>query len=166
MPRAMVCMEIWEKRYLVTSSIDLSLNRLTGTIPKSFVDANLSLLDLENNKLGGTLDAYRMMGTEHNPDLRLSVNHFSGDLPGTLLKLSHLDILIGNVFGCPKKGPDIDAYPENDPNRGRYSCGSESLDNAIYLFIVAFSLLILMMTLLFLRGFEILQSFQNFASNW
>jgi Leucine-rich repeat (LRR) protein len=145
------------------TSVDLSLNRLTGTIPEAFVNANLSLLDLENNKLGGTLDVFNRMEPEQNPDLRLSVNHISGVLPDTLLKLTHLDILIGNVFGCPKTGADIDAYPVNDPNRGRYSCGSEALNTAIYLFIAAFCLLSLMVTLLFLRGFTILQAFQNSA---
>jgi hypothetical protein len=112
------------------TAIDLSLNRLEGRIPEALITPQLTLLDLESNQLNGTLSVFNNKNLHPSLDLNLAVNHISGEIPENVLALTKVNILTGNVYGCgsPK--------PKHDPHKIQYSCGSQDLDNSLYMFIV------------------------------
>ncbi|KAL1309756.1 hypothetical protein AAHE18_17G201000 [Arachis hypogaea] len=62
--------------------LNLSWNSLTGTIPETFSNlSKLSILDLSHNKLSGTLSV--LSSLENLVSLNVSYNRFSGSLPDT-----------------------------------------------------------------------------------
>jgi hypothetical protein len=121
-------------------NISFSHNHLSSTIPYSFQQGQLHKLDLSNNKLTGVWQKGRgdliadqntstasdgdvNLATEM--DVKLTVNRLSGDLPSPI-KLTNIDVLKGNLFGCGF------SLPEHDPSRSDYSCGSSQLDQSLY----------------------------------
>ena len=131
-------------------NISLSHNHLSSTIPYSFQQGQLLTLDLSHNKLTGVWQRRRgdiildlnlsddvdMGGYASRFDVKLTVNRLSGDLPHPI-KLIHIDVLKGNLFGCGFP------LPENDPSRDDYSCGSSQLDQSLYFLLGGFSLMLL-----------------------
>ncbi|XP_027337247.1 receptor-like protein 7 [Abrus precatorius] len=73
--------------------LDLSLNSLTGTIPKCLIAMNgsLSILDLGRNKLNGTIDTFP--GLCYLRTLHLNGNSIQGKLPKYLANCATLEIL-------------------------------------------------------------------------
>ena len=122
-------------------NISFSHNHLSSTIPYSFQQGQLHKLDLSHNKLTGVWQKRRGdIITEQNTssaaaaggvafttdmDVKLTVNRLSGDLPSPI-KLTNIDVLKGNLFGCGF------SLPEHDPSRSDYSCGSSQLDQSLY----------------------------------
>lgn len=120
-------------------NISLSHNHLSSTIPYSFQQGQLRKLDLSQNKLTGVWQKSRGdIVIERNSsansssatyatdmEVKLTVNRLSGDLPDPI-KLTNIDILKGNLFGCGFP------LPEHDPFRNEYSCGSSQLDKSLY----------------------------------
>jgi Leucine-rich repeat (LRR) protein len=125
-------------------SLTLSHNYLSGVIPLWLQERTVvGQLDLSHNKLTGTLDGFKTTEKETllPRSLKLSVNRFSGDLSRSLQRYSTLDILSGNLFGC--------AYtPRSDKNSAWTICGSEEFDQS--LFVMSGVCVLLILLLLFL----------------
>jgi Leucine-rich repeat (LRR) protein/uncharacterized membrane protein len=117
------------------SLMDLSLsnNQLTGSIPENFQRKLWQNLDLSYNKLSGTLSTSFSLIP---PDglLYLEVNRLSGMIPSQLLSVQSINILDGNIFSC-ESYTDL---PIHDRARQTYSCGSDSVDIFLYLWIGCF----------------------------
>jgi Leucine-rich repeat (LRR) protein len=128
----------------------LSNNALTGTIPLSIQRHAFESLDLSNNRLHGTLVDDFFVSSGQNI-LGLSVNRLSGPLPSSLKEssvpfrsnLSSLSILATNMFGC-----DNSELPKSDPSTESYSCGSFEMDIACYVFVSSAGATILVMMVL------------------
>jgi hypothetical protein len=100
--------------------LDLAANALHGEIPAFGRATALSKLHLRNNRFSGTTGAAADGG--HVPgNLTLSLNHlscdlgFAGNYDGDLRNQHELDVLQGNLFGCP--------VPSADPFAKSYHCG-------------------------------------------
>eukprot|EP01040_Poterioochromonas_malhamensis_P010752 gene10752-11719_t len=65
--------------------------------------------------------------------LKLERNRLSGSVPSSLLEAEDINILDGNLFSC---NFDSSALPEHDPSVDNYSCGSDTTNAAIYLWLV------------------------------
>jgi Leucine-rich repeat (LRR) protein/uncharacterized membrane protein len=117
------------------SLVDLSLsnNELTGTIPENFQRRLWQNLDLSYNKISGTLsDSFSLIPSDGL--LYLEVNRLSGIIPSQLLSIQSVNILDGNIFSCDSN-TDL---PIHDPAQQTYSCGSDSVDIFLYLWIGCF----------------------------
>ena len=112
--------------------LDLSHNRLTGTIPMRFQERVWSQLDLSFNLLGGTLSSSMYSFGVRGSSLKLDRNRLSGSVPSSLLDAESINILDGNLFSC---NFDSSALPEHDPSVDSYSCGSDTTNAAIYLWL-------------------------------
>jgi hypothetical protein len=120
----------------------LSSNQLTGSIPDSIWQSNIARLDLSLNRLQGTLpsdmlpaaqsqlqwqsvkSSYSSNGTSNSTvSVKLQVNQLAGTIPGWLQSLSpgNIDVLEGNMFSCNADRSDL---PVNDPQASTYECGS------------------------------------------
>jgi len=133
-------------------SLDLSRNRLVGTISQELVAAtagfnNLTVLKMAYNRIDGSLDAFSgSPGTYFsNPKtlssslLTLETNRLSGDIPRALLFLKNIYLLQGNLFKCAY---DRDDLPEHSDTVNSYQCGSTNLNYMLFavagfLFIIA-----------------------------
>ncbi len=72
--------------------------------------------------------------------LFLDVNRLSGRLPSSVKDVSDISILNGNIFYCDFSRQ---ALPKNDPKYHSYSCGSNSMNQAMFGWLVAIFVLIL-----------------------
>jgi hypothetical protein len=113
------------------SDLVLSHNDFTGTIPLIFQQKKWDNLDLSYNQFTGELSS-----SFHNyssaDSLTLTVNRLSGSIPASLLDAENIDILDGNLFAC---GYDTNNLPANDPQSGHYSCGSDTVNLALYFWV-------------------------------
>ncbi len=115
----------------------LSHNNLRGSIPDSFqLKKYWSKLDLSYNKLDGTLRSD--FNIQESSYLSLQVNRISGSVPQSTLALPRgsIYILDGNLFNCNSDRSDI---PKNDePAYEKFSCGSEELWRALLFALVGY----------------------------
>lgn len=127
------------------NNLVLSHNQLFGPIPSAIQQRAWNMLDLSYNKLSGTLDAD---GFENNDEvdcnfhgdnvkemsnnIHLEVNRLSGTIPPDILSITDISILNDNIFSCGKSTFDK-KLPEHDPKASSYSCGSDSVNEAMYL---------------------------------
>jgi Leucine-rich repeat (LRR) protein len=119
-------------------NLQLALNALTGTIPRYLQESGqFSYLYLQNNKLSGTLIsdfAVLPSGSAANGtvtmDLSLDVNRLSGFIPQSFIEMPTLSVVTGNLFQC-----DASSLPLHDAGSRTYSCGSQQLDNALYVWL-------------------------------
>lgn len=126
--------------------MSLSYNLLDGSIPNNFAQHPWESLDLSYNEIGGTLtDVFYTFPV--NTSLSLQVNRLSGIIPDSLHNSAKIDILEGNIFSCDF---DKSQLPVNDPNRHSYSCGTDLINRAIYLW-MGFTFLFVVTTLWFVR---------------
>lgn len=111
---------------LYSSIIDLSLshNQLSGTVSSGF--QMIPTLDLSYNQFSGTyVDSAQVWAKS---SVNFEINRLSGRLPvSKLANVSSLNILRGNRFSC-------DTIPGNDEYVDDYICGSEDLNDSLYLF--------------------------------
>jgi Leucine-rich repeat (LRR) protein/uncharacterized membrane protein len=117
------------------SLVDLSLsnNELTGSIPENFQTKNWQNLDLSYNKISGTLsNSFSVIPS--NGSLDLEVNRLSGIIPPQLIGVQSINILDGNIFSCDSN-TDL---PVHDHSQQTYSCGSDSVNGFLYLWISCF----------------------------
>ena len=94
---------------------------------------NFSNIDLSFNKLTGTLiDSYQPPSTFIN----MSVNRLSGNIP-TIFRTTNttLNVINGNLFQCPLLEQDIALTTTSN-----ISCGSSNLNNAFIAWLVLFSI--------------------------
>jgi hypothetical protein len=106
------------------TDLSMSHNQLRGTIPSGF--ERVKSLDLSYNQFSGKY----VNNPVHSPNssVNFEINRLSGQLPVASLSLvSKLEILRGNMFSC-------DSIPENDEFVEDYICGSESLNESLYVF--------------------------------
>jgi Leucine-rich repeat (LRR) protein len=119
------------------SLVDLSLsnNELTGSIPENFQNKTWQNLDLSYNKISGTLsDSFSLIPSDGF--LYLEVNRLSGAIPTQLLNVESINILNGNIFSCDSNAD----LPIHDPAQQTYSCGSDSVNDFLYLWISCFAI--------------------------
>eukprot|EP01038_Epipyxis_sp_PR26KG_P012517 gene12517-16788_t len=131
----------------VLSDVSLSHNHLTGTIPIEWqLRSWQSALDLSSNFFNGILsDDFPLISNYQN--LSLDLNQLSGKVPKNLLKALNINILAGSIFYC---GVDTQNYlPINDPNWSNYQCGSNNFDASIYLWLVLFSISMIVFLIVF-----------------
>jgi Leucine-rich repeat (LRR) protein len=138
--------------------IDLALshNKLTGTIPREYQSRIWSNLDLSYNKFGGTLATdFGTMGgnftfqhafagaAQRNltrvlnftaASLSLRNNRLSDRIPSTILDMTNISVLAGNLFDCDLSGQDL---PADDSGKATYQCGSTSFNISYYLWLAA-----------------------------
>lgn len=117
-------------------TLSLSHNHLYGTIPQWIEDSTvLSQLDLSNNRLSGTMESMnsiyivKRVDGENN-SLVLSRNHLSGNVPPKYKEQYNISVLSGNSFQCDVYKTNI---PIHDAGYDNISCGSDSLSNAYIL---------------------------------
>ena len=123
----------------------LSYNQLRGVIPQSLLQStgNLRNLDLSTNRLSGTIEDMSVDFVRNTPtdglSLYLQNNRLSGNIPESLINASSsndnnhnltVNILAGNMFSC-------EVFVKNvlpaDPNNDNYVCGSNVLNEMMYL---------------------------------
>jgi Leucine-rich repeat (LRR) protein len=114
----------------------LSHNRLEGSIPESILFHSWKNLDLSVNKLSGKLDQKMNAASNESSKLSLSINRLSGLVQPDFEGFSSVDILEGNLFDCVTDVSGNRALPENDPQVDSYSCGSNSANDSVYVFLV------------------------------
>ncbi len=125
-------------------NISLSFNQLTGTIPLTWYHTEWFLLDLSYNKLTGTIPENSEVF--HNqksfkPIISLEVNRLSGNIPSVVTSFDgSTTILKGNMFTCSLNKQEL---PKNDPDSTIYVCGSNMVNNSLYLWILIGSILLL-----------------------
>ncbi len=138
--------------YGVLSSLDLSYNKLTGTIPLTLQRSrNLLVLSLKNNKLTGKLHGIgeffeNKTIIEIDPNtgknvitsvsdtsisLELETNRLSGVIPQSLYNAPNIQLVSGNLFECSPRNPP----PRYDSQSDSYVCGSDLLDISLWGFL-------------------------------
>jgi hypothetical protein len=127
-----------------SSLVDLSLsyNQLTGTIPIVIQNRSWENLDLSYNRLIGTLLS-SISSISSGAALTLQVNRLSGSVPSSLLPARNISILNGNLFSCVFTENDL---PSHDKDYQEYSCGSNTVNDLIYSWLI---LVILLPSILF-----------------
>lgn len=121
-------------------SMSLSHNLLTGTIPLIFQEHGFQELDLSFNKLTGVLSDNINVTTYVNADeslLNLNNNRLSGGIPASLLDLPSIDLLAGNIFDCDSEDRE-NSLPRHDKEYDTYMCGSDETNNALIAYLVVF----------------------------
>jgi hypothetical protein len=126
--------------------LSLSHNAFRGTIPNCIQDRNWKNLDLSFNFFSGKLSAELDLdirssidNTTANPSssMKLSVNRLSGFVPDSILHLSSISILRGNIFACSANPLSSQRdLPQHDENYQSYNCGSNSVDVAMIVFVL------------------------------
>eukprot|EP00605_Chrysophyceae_sp_TOSAG23-4_P001303 GSChrysophyteH1.ASY1.ANO1.1417.1 assembled CDS len=122
-------------------NISLPFNYFHGKFPSSLAtNPNISNIAFQNNRFQGNLDIFK--GTHHFESFNASINNLSGFIPKSLLTLSSIDILSGNVFECSYF--NADQIPKHDPSRKTYACAAHLYFSAVMLFllIIVFTLII------------------------
>eukprot|EP00605_Chrysophyceae_sp_TOSAG23-4_P000091 GSChrysophyteH1.ASY1.ANO1.93.1 assembled CDS len=107
------------------SELDLSDNLITGTIGTVIAQSEqMYILHLQDNKIGGTLDAFEGSKQYQKYDLMLKQNALSGTIPEKLFGSDKIAMVQGNTFECSGAA----TVPVNDPYREKYICGASAFD--------------------------------------
>jgi hypothetical protein len=112
------------------SSLVLSYNQLSGTIPQALQNANFTTLQLSNNRFKGTYTGQLLVA---DAVVDLENNRLSGFLPESFQFAQQVNVLSGNLFDCNARHPK----PQYDPNRDVVACGSAQLNDSLVLWAVA-----------------------------
>lgn len=131
----------------------LSWNKLDGAIPLQ-LQRNMSqflVFDVANNRIYGSVGA--MGGMHGDAQISMVNNRLSGDFSASLALLRGLDLLRGNLIGCPASCSTLAqqgrCLPLHDPYVANYSCGSSSIDTPLYVFLGVFCVLLALAVLQF-----------------
>lgn len=135
------------------NDLSLAYNQLTGTIPEAIQKRQWYRLDLSFNRLGGTLHSdlftETLVGLNASSEtsvnyLSLNNNRLSGNIPQSIQSLKHVDLISGNIFYCEdgetvgKPSRKFSRVPTHDPFADSYQCGSNAVNNTIYLWLEIF----------------------------
>jgi hypothetical protein len=127
--------------------IFISYNFLTGTIPLLFQTTPLlNSVDLSYNKLTGTLSDNYLIGSPLETDLTLEVNRLSGNIPNAIINLTVVNVLNSNMFGC--SAGTKEGLPPHDQDYEIYSCGSETVNGILVVWIAVILVMMLLLLLL------------------
>jgi hypothetical protein len=120
--------------------LSLSHNQLTGTIPAVFQERVWTNLDLSYNRFNGELRLHNFLENASSTEatVSLEINRLSGNIPGNLLSFENVNILDGNLFTCDFNHGNL---PTNDPKKDDYSCGSDLVNSALYIWIGVFTII-------------------------
>jgi Leucine-rich repeat (LRR) protein len=126
----------------VFTTLSMTHNQMAGTVPLYVFNNTWELLDLSYNRLTGVLAPIHLANNQSS--VALEVNRFSGVIPGSYVNLNNVNILQDNMFSCglvSEKG-----LPTNDPQavRQNYSCGSDSLNQALVAWGVVFLIILIL----------------------
>lgn len=114
---------------------DLSHNKYHGTIPIVYQKFQWDTFDVSYNWLGGTLSSDFKVTS--NMTLSLLHNYLSGNIPTAFDEVRDIDVLIGNLFACDMfYTSDGEALPPHDEHVKIYTCGSNSVDFPLCLWIL------------------------------
>eukprot|EP01031_Cornospumella_fuschlensis_P026119 gene26119-31539_t len=133
--------------YAQLTDLQLSFNSLTGTIPSSLQHwSMLETLNLEGNKLVGTIKDMQdlMYGYSNDNDgvkVSLSTNRLSGVIPRAMEYANKINIVEGNLFSCSNSHEP----PYSDPNSSNFSCGSSLVDIALEIFAIVGGFIVLVL---------------------
>jgi Leucine-rich repeat (LRR) protein len=139
---------------LSTNMLDLTVshNALTGTIPNSVQLHNWRTLDLSFNRLRGSLTSAFGAGnlTLATKERAISIqnNRLSGSVPHPLVHLQNVSSLGSNLFSCKVDKSDL---PQHDSDFDIYQCASDAFDGPYYVFI-GMCLIIVAVMCIRLRG--------------
>ena len=133
-------------KHLTPFLIDLSIshNLLTGIIPNAFLSHVWTTLDLSFNTLAGTLTESMYSFHDLHSALYLNINRLSGTIPSQLRSAKNIRLLSGNIFICDAAKQSL---PQNDEYRGSYQCGSDSINDAIYAWLVVIFLVFIVISI-------------------
>lgn len=104
-------------------------NLIEGSIPIAFKERRWQQLDLSYNRLAGNLNGFYPQDNNASSSLTLVVNRLSGSVPSSLLGMTNISILDGNIFACQESGSGL---PTKDSESDRYSCGSNAFDTVVF----------------------------------
>jgi Leucine-rich repeat (LRR) protein len=151
-------------------ALELSHNKLTGTIPPAFQRRIWYDLDLSSNKLKGTLNGdfateapaltnstlthfeFQFNSTNiqekyHTAaSLVLSENRLSHLVPNILVGMQNISILRGNLFGCDFDHADL---PREDGAEYTYNCGSNSFNASYTAYMCSVGVVLVIATMLY-----------------
>jgi Leucine-rich repeat (LRR) protein len=114
------------------TDLSLSHNLLTGTIPASILARDWDKLDLSYNRLTGTLHSAREAPYRNTTDMHLQHNRLSGVIPGNMDRVGTLSLLENNMFSCRVDRSDV---PQQDSDSDKFACGSDAVNNALYVWL-------------------------------
>lgn len=121
------------------TGLSLSHNSLVGTIPLSIQTRVWESLDLSYNRLTGTLSAdfaasiAEDVVAQNEVAVSLDNNRLSGVIPHTVAQIANVSVLKSNLFMCKLDKSDL---PEHDHARSNYQCGSTSFDVPFYTWLI------------------------------
>jgi Leucine-rich repeat (LRR) protein len=117
-------------------NLDLSYNRFSGELDESFYerDRNLTFYFVVEG-----LTANYTEDPAHAA-LDLTNNRLSGRIPNSVSGMNNISILTANLFQCSL---DKKSVPANDNQKRTYTCGSTSFDIPFYIWLVLFSVVLL-----------------------
>jgi Leucine-rich repeat (LRR) protein len=127
------------------SEISLSHNQLTGSIPTILQQGGnrWKNLDLSFNKLRGRLSQSTAKYNNSKVSVSFDINRLSGDIPSVYNDIEDINILKGNIFSCKKNVDGSKNLPLHDSYESEYVCGSDTLNTSLIVWIVLFTLFIL-----------------------
>jgi hypothetical protein len=116
-------------------NLDVSFNRLTGTLKDSFG----SLYSSSSGETAGNLTYNSTAIT-----LALQNNRLSGRIPSSLVHMQNVSVLGSNMFTCKIDKSDL---PKHDSDRDNYQCGSDAFNGPFYVVLILFILAAVLMVL-------------------
>ena len=140
--------------------LTLSHNILSGTIPSALQTKSWSRLDLSYNKISGTLE--NTVG-EGNSSLSLVVNRLSGKTPSVLQSATNVNVLRGNLFECSF---DTSVLPKHDPLARSYTCASDALEISFFVCLGVFGLAMLSALGMYLFKMETVHQLLAYVRNF
>jgi Leucine-rich repeat (LRR) protein len=113
------------------TDLSLSHNLITGTIPMNIQNKYWENLDLSYNKLTGTLSSQfvGVFNPSESQELYLEINRLSGEIPSAFQNITNLAVLNGNIFSCSWNGENL---PKHDSDYADYSCGSNNVNYVLF----------------------------------
>ena len=115
------------------TDLSLSHNKITGSIPIVLLNRPWTNLDLSYNVFKHTLSDEGRAVYARNASIYLEQNRLSGKIPDMFTDVRSISVLESNLFACNTGGDDL---PPHDPNIDKYQCGSNTLNETLYAWLV------------------------------